>query len=65
MQNVEGINTVKISEVSKSFNSTKVVDSIFFNLRQGEIFGLIGPQRQWRDTTAESLGTIGETGNQD
>ena len=55
MQNLEGKNTVKISEISKSFNSTKVVDSISFNVKPGEIFGLIGPNGAGKTTTIRMM----------
>jgi len=51
----EGINTVEISRVSKSFNGTKVVDSISFSVVPGEIFGLIGPNGAGKTTTIRMM----------
>ena len=51
MSNIEDINTVEISEASKSFNGTKVVDGISFSVATGEIFGLIGPNGAGKTTT--------------
>jgi len=51
MKNIEDKNTVVITEVSKSFNATKVVDNISFSVRPGEVFGLIGPNGAGKTTT--------------
>lgn len=47
--------TVEISKVSKSFNGTKVVDSISFSVMLGEIFGLIGPNGAGKTTTIRMM----------
>ena len=47
--------TVSVSEISKSFNSTLVVDSISFDVRHGEIFGLIGPNGAGKTTTIRMI----------
>ena len=48
-------NAVEISKVSKSFNGTKVVDSISFSVMLGEIFGLIGPNGAGKTTTIRMM----------
>jgi len=50
MNKVADTYTVAVSSVSKSFNDTKVVDGISFNVGQGEIFGLIGPNGAGKTT---------------
>jgi len=50
MNKVAGSDTVAVSAISKSFNSTLVVDSVSFNVKQGEIFGLIGPNGAGKTT---------------
>ena len=50
MNKVADTYTVTVSSVSKSFNDTKVVDGISFNVGQGEIFGLIGPNGAGKTT---------------
>ena len=52
---IEGINAVEVSRVSKSFNSTKVVDCISFSVAPGEIFGLIGPNGAGKTTTIRMM----------
>ncbi|MFC1948729.1 ABC transporter ATP-binding protein [Chloroflexota bacterium] len=47
--------TVSVSGISKSYNSTRVVDKISFDVRQGEIFGLIGPNGAGKTTTIRML----------
>ena len=65
MNKVADINTVAVSEISKSFDNTLVVDNISFNVGPGEIFGLIGPfydfteaERLGRDEGGSSLRTL-------
>jgi len=49
------INIVEVSQVSKSFNSTKVVNSVSFTVGQGEIFGMVGPNGAGKTTTIRML----------
>lgn len=51
MQEVTDVDTVTVSGISKSFNTTLVVDNISFNVGPGEIFGLIGPNGAGKTTT--------------
>lgn len=55
MNKAADTHTVAVSRISKSFNSTLVVDSISFNVRQGEIFGLIGPNGAGKTTTIRMI----------
>ena len=55
MKRVADTHTVTVSEISKSFNTTLVVDSISFDVRQGEIFGLIGPNGAGKTTTIRMI----------
>ena len=47
--------TVVVSNVSKSFNSTLVVNDISFDVEQGEILGLIGPNGAGKTTTIRMI----------
>jgi ABC-2 type transport system ATP-binding protein len=47
--------TVNVSRISKSFSSALVVDSISFDVRQGEILGLIGPNGAGKTTTIRMI----------
>jgi ABC-2 type transport system ATP-binding protein len=42
---------VIVSNVSKSFNRTKAVEDLSFEVQQGEIFGLLGPNGAGKTTT--------------
>ena len=48
-------NAAEISKVSKSFNATKLVDSISFSVMPGEIFGLIDPNGAGKTTTIRMM----------
>lgn len=48
-------NSVEILEVSKSFNSTMVVDSISFTVFPGDILGFIGPNGAGKTTTIRMI----------
>jgi ABC-2 type transport system ATP-binding protein len=37
------VDTIKIENLTKKFNGFTAVDSISFIVREGEIFGLLGP----------------------
>jgi len=49
------MDTVNVSRISKSFSSALVVDSISFDVRQGEILGLIGPNGAGKTTTIRMI----------
>jgi len=49
------MNTVEVSQVSKSFKGVKVVDNVSFNIVQGEIFGMVGPNGAGKTTTIRML----------
>jgi len=49
------MNAVEVSQVSKSFNSTKAVDNVSFSIGQGEIFGMVGPNGAGKTTTIRML----------
>jgi len=46
---------VAVSEISKSFDGTLIVDNISFDVGQGEIFGLIGPNGAGKTTTIRMI----------
>ena len=41
---------IQITSLSKSFGNQKVLDNIDFNLKKGEIVGLIGPSGSGKST---------------
>jgi ABC-2 type transport system ATP-binding protein len=49
------MNAVEVSQVSKSFNSTRAVDNVSFSIEQGEIFGMVGPNGAGKTTTIRML----------
>jgi ABC-2 type transport system ATP-binding protein len=49
------MNVVEVSQVNKSFKGIKVVDSVSFNIGQGEIFGMVGPNGAGKTTTIRML----------
>jgi ABC-2 type transport system ATP-binding protein len=49
---------VKVEGLSKSFGQQKAVDSISFEVRQGEIFGFLGPNGAGKSTTINMLTTL-------
>ena len=46
-----GLNTVEVSNVTKSFGAIKAVDEVSFSVGKGEIFGLLGPNGAGKTTT--------------
>ncbi len=46
---------VTVTEVSKTYNFTRVVDDVSFEVKGGEIFGLIGPNGAGKTTTIRMI----------
>ena len=49
---------IKLEELSKTFGQIKAVDSISFEVEQGEIFGFLGPNGAGKTTTINILCTL-------
>ncbi|UCH43895.1 MAG: ATP-binding cassette domain-containing protein [Dehalococcoidales bacterium] len=55
MENDGKKSTALISNISKTFNTNKVVDNLSFSVMPGEIFGLIGPNGAGKTTTIRMM----------
>jgi ABC-2 type transport system ATP-binding protein len=55
MSNISTNKAVVVSEVSKTYNFTRVVDKVSFEVNSGEIFGLIGPNGAGKTTTIRMI----------
>lgn len=49
------VKAIEITDVSKMFNDTSVVDTVSFDVFSGEIFGLIGPNGAGKTTTIRMI----------
>lgn len=49
---------VEVDTLTKRYGKKKVVDSISFSVKKGEIFGILGPNGAGKTTTLEMLETI-------
>ncbi len=49
------VSAVEIKGLCKSFGNVKVVDGLTFNVHQGEIFGLLGPNGSGKTTTINMI----------
>jgi ABC-2 type transport system ATP-binding protein len=49
---------LKVSKLKKVYDDTAVVDSISFEVKQGEIFGILGPNGAGKTTTLEMIETL-------
>ena len=49
---------IEIKDVSKSYKSVKALRDISFNIRKGELFGLIGPDGAGKTTLFRILTTL-------
>ena len=55
MEQIADKNTVTVSQVTKTFNGSIVVNDISFNVRPSEIFGLIGPNGAGKTTAIRMM----------
>jgi len=51
-------NTVEVRSLSKSFASVKALDDISFDVAEGELFGLVGPDGAGKTTLFRTLTTL-------
>ncbi len=49
---------IKVTNLSKSYDSLKALNNIDFNIKKGEIFGLLGPNGAGKSTTIKILSTL-------
>ena len=49
---------IKVENISKSFGKVKALDSISFEVEQGELFGLVGPDGAGKTTLFRLLTTL-------
>ncbi|MFH1663459.1 MAG: ATP-binding cassette domain-containing protein, partial [archaeon] len=46
---------IKVENLTKKFNGLTAVDSVSFEIKEGEIFGLLGPNGAGKTTTISML----------
>ncbi|MFH1663453.1 MAG: ATP-binding cassette domain-containing protein, partial [archaeon] len=49
---------IKVENLTKKFNGLTAVDSVSFEIKEGEIFGLLGPNGAGKTTTISMLSTM-------
>ena len=49
------INTIEVKNLTKMFNDFKALDTVSFNVKQGEILGFVGPNGAGKTTTIKLL----------
>jgi ABC-2 type transport system ATP-binding protein len=52
---IEGMNAIEVSQVSKSFSGTRAVNDLSFTVGTGEVFGMVGPNGAGKTTTLRML----------
>uniref|UniRef100_UPI0025E93020 ATP-binding cassette domain-containing protein n=1 Tax=Winogradskyella sp. TaxID=1883156 RepID=UPI0025E93020 len=50
--------SIRISNISKSYKNVKALQNISFNVKEGELFGLIGPDGAGKTTLFRILTTL-------
>ncbi len=50
--------SIQVQNISKSYNKTKAVEAISFEVKEGELFGLIGPDGAGKTTIFRILTTL-------
>ena len=49
------INTIKVDNLTKEYKEIKAVDNLSFEVHEGEILGLLGPNGSGKTTTINCL----------
>ena len=57
-ESVMSSNIIKVENLSKNFGKLKAVDSVSFEVKEGEIFGFLGPNGAGKTTTINMLTTL-------
>ena len=52
------MSAIKVENISKSFGKVKALDGISFEIKRGELFGLIGPDGAGKTTLFRLLTTL-------
>ena len=52
------MDAVEVERLQKTYRPTVALDGISFSIREGEVFGLIGPNGSGKTTTLRILGTL-------
>ncbi len=52
------LNAVEVEGLRKTYKPTIALDGVSFSIREGEVFGLIGPNGSGKTTTLRILGTL-------
>ncbi|MDD5152116.1 MAG: ATP-binding cassette domain-containing protein, partial [Flavobacterium sp.] len=50
--------SIQVQNISKSYNKIKAVEAISFDVKEGELFGLIGPDGAGKTTIFRILTTL-------
>ena len=50
--------SVSVTQLSKSYNSIKALDNVSFDVSEGELFGIIGPDGAGKTTLFRLLTTL-------
>jgi len=57
-QGLDNMSAIKVENLTKEFDRFKAVDSLTFEVENGELFGLLGPNGAGKTTTINMLSTL-------